>query len=168
MSTPGAARIRFNFVENTPGIAAADWHRRKAGIMGTDHRDSQSGQWKGWWCGIGSGREEAGLWTVAFPPEAQGQRNRRSGGRGETQVQMPFSTDRWFPAPEGRVNFLRLAVGGWHAIKRKFCRTKRPDVPCRGQEGVRSGCRRGNQFDQFHPHKRFQIWRLNEDSQVPT
>ena len=114
-------------MENT-GIAAAGEAGigGEAGIIGTD-RDSGAGGGRDGECGVGSGREEAGLWTdgiSAGKPEVKGTGDQAAGG--ETQgPDAVFDGQMVSCALKGQVNFLRLAVGGWHAIKQeKFCRTK--------------------------------------------
>lgn len=87
-------------MQNT-GIAAAGEAGigGEAGIIRTD-RDSGAGGGRDGECGVGSGREEAGLWTdgiSAGKPEVKGTGDQAAGVR--RKVQMPFSTDRWFPAP---------------------------------------------------------------------
>lgn len=138
-------------MENT-GIAAAGEAGigGEAGIIGTD-RDSGAGSGRDGECGIGSWREEAGLWTdgiSAGKPEVKGTGDQAAGG--ETQgPDAVFDGQMVSCALKGQVNFLRLAVGGWHAIKQeKFCRTKRQT--CRAEdrrERAGADAAGGNQFD---------------------
>lgn len=138
-------------MENT-GIAAAGEAGigGEAGIIGTD-RDSGAGGGRDGECGVGSGREEAGLWTdgiSAGKPEVKGTGDQAAGG--ETQgPDAIFNGQMVSCALKGQVNFLCLAVGGWHAIKKeKFCRTKRQTRRAEDRrERAGADAAGGNQFD---------------------
>ena len=138
-------------MENT-GIAAAGEAGigGKAGIVGTD-RDGGAGGGRDGECGVGSGREEAGLWTdgiSAGKPEVKGTGDQAAGG--ETQgPDAIFNGQMASCALKSQVNFLRLAVGGWHAIKQeKFCRTKRQTRRAEDRrERAGADAAGGNQFD---------------------
>ena len=138
-------------MQNT-GIAAAGEAGigGEAGIIRTD-RDSGAGGGRDGECGVGSGREEAGLWTdgiSAGKPEVKGTGDQAAGG--ETQgPDAVFDGQMVSCALKGQVNFLRLAVGGRHAIKQeKFCRTKRQTRRAEDRrERAGADAAGGNQFD---------------------
>lgn len=99
-------------MENT-GIAAAGEAGigGKAGIVGTD-RDGGAGGGRMVSVVSAVGRRSVSVNRRRFRREARGQRNRRSGGRGETQgPDAVFDGQMVSCALKGQVNFLRLAVG---------------------------------------------------------
>lgn len=138
-------------MENT-GIAAAGEAGigGEAGIIGTD-RDSGAGGGRDGECGVGSGREEAGLWTdgiSAGKPEVKGTGNEAAGDEAQGPDAV-LNGQMVSCALKIQVNFLRLAVGGWHAIKQeKLCRAKR-QTRCAEDGRKRAGADAagGNQFD---------------------
>ena len=84
---------------------------------------------------------------TAFP-EVKGTGDQAAGG--ETQgPDAVFDGQMVSCALKGQVNFLRLAVGGWHAIKQeKFCRTKRQTRRAEDRrERAGADAAGGNQFD---------------------
>lgn len=88
---------------------------------------------------------------MAFPagkPEVKGTGDQAAGG--ETQgPDAVFDGQMVSCALKGQVNFLRLAVGGRHAIKQeKFCRTKRQTRRAEDRrERAGADAAGGNQFD---------------------
>lgn len=137
-------------MENT-GIAAAGEAGigGEAGIIGTD-RDGGAGGGRDGECGVGSGREEAGLWTdgiSAGKPEVKGTGDQAAGVR--RKVRCRFQRTDGFLRPEKSGKFPVPGCRGMACHKTgEVLSDQASDAPCRGQGiACRSGCRRGNQFD---------------------
>ena len=115
-------------MENT-GIAAAGEAGigGKAGIVGTDVMAERAVEGMVSVVSACGGEEACSVNRRRFPPGSQRSKEpeiRRPGVR--RKVQMPFSTDRWFPAPERSGKFPAPGCRGMACHKQeKFCRTKR-------------------------------------------